>query len=84
MNDPWSNLIQSLSGKPAPRPDGWPARRVHRTFDDTERAEPARPRAKPLRAAPRPIVPGTLVTPATTPFRCTCNNCKALAALPPR
>jgi hypothetical protein len=34
MNDPWSTLVETLSGTPRKTPSGWPARTVHRMMDD--------------------------------------------------
>lgn len=80
MNDPWSNLIQSLSGTSVAGPDWWPARRVHRTLDD---AEPT-----PTRRVPQPrekprldnVGEATWSPTSPKPFKCTCTNCRAQAA----
>jgi hypothetical protein len=84
MNDPWSNLIQSLSGTSVAGPEWWPARRVHRALDDAE-PPPTRRSAGP-REKPRVGNVGETSWPSARsptspkPFKCTCTNCRAQAA----
>ncbi len=35
MNDPWSTLVETLSGSKHKTPANWPQRKVHRMMDDT-------------------------------------------------
>jgi hypothetical protein len=48
MNDPWSTLVESLSGSLRTPPAWWPARRVHRLLDDLP-CKPISTKTKPLR-----------------------------------
>jgi hypothetical protein len=34
MNDPWTTLVETLSGQHRSTPHQWPARRIHRMMDD--------------------------------------------------
>jgi len=49
MNDPWSNLVETLAGHRRTLPSSWPARRVHRMMDDARPAPPTPKAPPPLR-----------------------------------
>ena len=53
MNDPWSTLVESLSGTHRKAPTWWPERRVHRMMDDM----PTAVRAAKSAPAPQPRPP---------------------------
>lgn len=81
MNDPWSNLIDTLAGNERKTPTSWPQRNVHRIMDDTLMADP-QPRARMLRPITPPPVRLTMVPPPKRPeqtmrLRCPCTNCVA-------
>lgn len=75
MNNPWSNLVETLSGTEHRTPHSWPERRVHRMLDD---APPARSPAR----EPRPVVkvdrrPSMMQAPAPVMrSRCPCTECQ--------
>jgi hypothetical protein len=48
MNDPWTTLVESLSGSLCKAPAWWPARRVHRLVDDLP-GKPIPAKAQPVR-----------------------------------
>jgi len=82
MNDPWSNLIDTLAGTERKTPTTWPKRNVHRIMDDALMAAP-----QPRSSAPRPMMPQAAarraaVAPPKRPeqvvrLRCPCTNCVA-------
>jgi hypothetical protein len=51
MNDPWTTLVESLSGSLCKAPAWWPARRVHRLVDDL----PSKPVSGKTKPARRPL-----------------------------
>jgi hypothetical protein len=79
MNDPWSNLIDTLAGTERKTPTTWPKRNVHRILDDTLTADP-QPRSRALRPILPPPVRLATMTPPKGPdqgLRCPCTNCVA-------
>jgi len=53
MNDPWSVVVDTLSGNPRKAPAVWPARKVHRMADDAPSAPFVPKPPPPLRALQR-------------------------------
>lgn len=47
MNNPWSTLVESLSGTNRKTPVSWPARKVHRMMDDPPAGKPRHPATPP-------------------------------------
>jgi len=43
MSNPWSTLVESLSGTQRQTPVSWPARKVHRMTDDPPANKPRHP-----------------------------------------
>lgn len=81
MNDPWSNLIDTLAGNERKTPTTWSQRSVHRIMDDTLMAAP-QPRPRMLRAITPPPMRLASVAPTKRPeqpmrLRCPCTNCVA-------
>ena len=78
MNDPWSNLIDTLAGTERKTPTTWPKRNVHRIMDDTLTTDP-QPRSRALR--PNLSPPVRVATPKRPEqgmrLRCPCTNCVA-------
>ena len=76
MNDPWSNLIETLAGNERKTPSGWAQRSVHRIMDDSLMLDP-QPRARslgPAAEAVRRNVPEQRPKP-TMRLRCPCTTC---------
>ena len=81
MNDPWSNLIDTLAGAERKTPTTWAKRNVHRIMDDALIADP-QPRSRSLRPImPPPARLATIMAPKrpeqTMRLRCPCTNCAA-------
>lgn len=77
MNDPWSNLIDTLAGNEPKTPTWWPQSNVHRILDDSLTSAP-RPRQRALRPPEAPTR-REAATPRFAPLmraRCPCTNCK--------
>jgi len=81
MNDPWSNLIDTLAGNERKTPTSWPQRNVHRIMDDTLMADP-QPRSRMMRTMSPPPMRMAMIAPPKRPepvmrLRCPCTNCVA-------
>ena len=79
MNDPWSNLIDTLAGTERKTPTTWPKRNVHRIMDDTLIADPQPRTLRPI--LPPPVRLATIMPPKRPEqgmrLRCPCTNCLA-------
>lgn len=81
MNDPWSSLVQTLSGTDQVTPGWWPARRVYRMFDQpdtspvTNDGKVARVRRRRDKSPEAHIVAAAPETPAPR-LKCPCTNCR--------
>ena len=77
MNDPWSNLVETLAGNERPTPSGWPQRKVHRIMDDSLMVDP-QPRPMPRRAPVSSMRGSAANSPRIEPamrLRCPCTTC---------
>ena len=75
MSNPWSNLVNTLSGTECKTPLSWPERRVHRMMDD---APPGKsPVAKPMPVSSVDRRPSLAqVQPPVLRSRCPCRVCQ--------
>jgi hypothetical protein len=82
MSDPWSTLIDSLSGTERTTPKSWPARKVHRMADDSPPARLQKPAERaPQMKAQRAVLaqwPG-----ASPRLQCPCTACALGLQQPP-
>jgi hypothetical protein len=75
MRNPWTTLVESLSGAERKAPMVWPARRVHRVMDDPPASEPKQlTNQAPIENVRRPILAHSTKEPGR--LRCSCAVCK--------
>jgi hypothetical protein len=75
MSNPWSTLVETLSGAERKTPHSWPERRVHRMMDDAPPGDPRTREARPVVKVGR----GPLMSQGPAPVtrsRCPCRECQ--------
>lgn len=75
MSNPWSSLVETLSGTERKTPHTWPARRVHRIMDDGAPSKLLAREARPsVRGDRRPSLAQASVPVMRS--RCPCTECQ--------